>query len=134
MLTEAQVKRFTKYYLDGKGYKEIDGRELHETGPDLVMGDRRNGRRITIEAKGDSSAKSGMENKILAALGQSVARFRGHPNHFLGIAVPRAWKQRLLGKIPRDAMRALQIIIYLVADDGTVEAVSPRSYHRSKVA
>ena len=134
MLTEAQVKRATKYYLDKKGYKEIDSRELHETGPDLKMRDRRNGRTITIEAKGVSDAKSGMENKIVTALGQSVARFHSHPNYFLGIAVPIEWKRRMLRKLNRDAMSALQIVLYFVREDGSVEEVSPRSYRRHAAA
>lgn len=83
MLTEAQVKRHTKYFLDAKGYKETDSRELHETGPDLVMRDRRNGRFVIIEAKGETGAKSEMETKILGALAQTVTRFKSHPNYAL---------------------------------------------------
>jgi hypothetical protein len=134
MITEAQIKRSVRSHLDAKGYKEVDSRELHERGPDLVFKDRRNGRRITIEAKGDSRAKSGMENKILTAMGQTLARFHSNPNYYMGIAVPFSWKKRMLGKLPQAAMRQLQVIVYLVKDNGQVEEISTRTYRKRAAA
>jgi hypothetical protein len=131
MLTEAQVKRYTKSYLDKK-YKEVDSRERHEHGIDLKMRGRDNGRFVIIEAKGDSKAKSGMENKILSALGQTVARFKKHDNYSFGIAVPATWRRRLLGKVNKDAMRALHLVLFFVNENGKVIEVRSSSLTRAK--
>lgn len=133
-LSEATVKRQVRYYLDRKGYREADSRERHETGPDLTMRCRSNGRCVIIEAKGDTAAKSGMENKILAALGQTLTRFKQHPNYYFGLAVPSSWKPRLLGKLQYDVMRALNLVLYFVDESGAVEEVGKGKFRASKAA
>lgn len=132
MLTEAQVKRHTKRHLDRQNYMEVDSRERHETGIDLKMRKRDNGRFLLVEAKGESAAKSGMENKILSALGQTVTRFKKHDNYSFGIALPASWKKRVLGKISKDAMRALHLVLFLVHEDGKVTEVRSGSLARAK--
>jgi len=131
LISEADVKRAVQRHLDGKGYKVVDSREKHETGADLIMRGRRNGRYIIIEAKGETGAKSEQENKIIHALGQIVTKFRKHPNYFFGLAFPCGWKQRIGKKINRDAMAALNLVIYLVRENGSVEEIGRGRYKKA---
>jgi len=130
-ITEPFVKRAVKRYLDAKNYKEIDSRELNEVGPDIVMKRRDNGRYIIIEAKGESNAKSEMENKILNVIGQIVKRYTNRSNYYYGVALPVTWKKRLPKKIGYDALKALHLIIYLVDINGNVEEISVRNYNKA---
>jgi hypothetical protein len=129
-ITEPAIKRAVKKYLDSKGYMEVDSRELHEQGPDIVMRGRNNGRFITIEAKGQSQAKSEKETKILSAIGQTVTRFKKHPNYIYGLAFPYDWKSRVAKKISYDAMAALNMYIYLVKENGTVIEINRKNRAR----
>lgn len=128
-LTEPDVKLAVLKSLQEKGYKVKDLREMNKTGPDLHMVGRNNGRSIWVEAKGETGAKSEMENKIIRGIGQLVTKFRKHPNHYYALAVPYTWKKRVAAKVNRDAMRVLNLRIYLVKIDGTViEVTANRRY------
>ena len=107
---------------------EKDSKELHECGVDLIMVYRDGGRYIVIEAKGETGAKSEMENKIIHAIGQIVTKFRKHPNYYHGLAFPDHWKDRLAGKLNYDAVAALNIVVYLVKDNGAVCEIGKQKY------
>ena len=128
MITEEKVKRAIEKYMDSKGYKKVDSREKHETGCDLIFRHRAGGRFYFVEAKGESRAKSQMEAKLIRGLGQIVTKFRCHRNYFSGLAIPIAWKRRALGKIPRDAMKALNLVVFLVDEDDRVSTIHLRNY------
>lgn len=127
-IKEPKVKRAVQRYLARKGYIYVDSREQHETGADLIMRGRHNGRYVTVEAKGETGAKSKQDNKIIHAIGQIVTKFRRHPNYFHGLAFPIGWKQRVGKKINRDAMVALNLVVYLVRDNGKVLEVNRQRY------
>ncbi|MCC7170234.1 MAG: hypothetical protein IT459_07285 [Planctomycetes bacterium] len=133
-VSEPRVKRAVERHMDAKGYIKIDSREKHETGIDLEFRHRGGGRYVQVEAKGDSDAKSQMETKLIRGLGQLVTKFVKHPNRIQGLAVPAHWERRALGKIPLDAMIALNLVIFLVDPDGRVREVSRRNYGIARAA
>lgn len=118
---EPAVKRAVEMYMDRRSYRKVDSRERHETGIDLTFKHRGGGRHLYVEAKGDSSAKSGMENKLIAGLGQIVAKFkRSHENHRFALAVPEHWRKRAQLKLSPAAMKAPNLEPIFVDGSGRV--------------
>jgi len=128
MMRESEVKRAMRAYYDQKGFKEVDSREKHEHGWDLVFRHRGGGSYILVEAKGEGKAKAGMENNIIRGLGQIVTRFKQHRNYAHCLALPAGWKRRALKKVPKDALRVLNLRIALVGANRRVEEITFRNY------
>lgn len=126
MITEEKVKRAVESFMDKKGFKKVDGREMHEHGPDLSFRNRGGGTFYHIEAKGETGAKNEMETKPIRGLGQLLKDYIRHKNHYCGLAVPASWERRVLKKVSRDAMKALNLVIFLVEESGRVREVRTR--------
>jgi hypothetical protein len=132
MMTEPVVKRAMRGYYDRKGFKEVDSRERHEPGWDLVFRHRGGGSYVFVEAKGEGKAKAGMENNIIHGLGQIVTRFKHHRNYAYCLALPAGWKRRALKKVPKDTLRVLNLRIALVDANRRVEEITLRNYDSHK--
>lgn len=129
-IREEDVKRAVEKHMDAEGYKKVDSREKHEPGWDLVFRYRGGGRFYHVEAKGDSRAKSQMETKLIRGLGQIVAKFKRHKNRYYVLAIPVTWRSRALRKVPLDAMKALNLVVFLVDEKDHV--IDIRAQNRLK--
>lgn len=133
MITEPVVKRAMRAHYDRKGFKEVDSREGHEPGWDLVFRNRGGGSYVFVEAKGEGKAKAGMENNIIHGLGQIVTRFKHHRNYAYCLALPAGWKRRALRKVPKDTIRVLNLRIALVDANRRVEEITLRNYEAHNI-
>jgi len=132
LVTEQAVKNALLKHFCKQRYHPDQYKEKSEHGWDLIVKYPGNSRRIRVEAKGDTKAKSQQNNKVITGLGQVVTRFVPGQTNIHGLAFPSNWRDTVFNKISHAAMQALNLRVYLVKPDGKVDEISLQNYHLVK--
>lgn len=130
LMAEDTVKRFLYAHLLAEGYSG-DVAWAHAPGIDIdVVGP---GGRLIIEAKGEAASNQQQHNYFLGALGELVQRMSDDSARY-GLAFPDHRQYRGLAKrLPSLVWQRLQLVVYLVAADGTVTTIdTPTALDRSR--
>jgi hypothetical protein len=135
IITEDFVQKSVIKYLEINGWStSLKSKELWEQGVDIKVCNNAFARYWLIEAKGDPSLKvkspsGSMSSSFNSALGQILTRMhrngkRGYKYGYkYGIAFPHSFKKMVLKKIPFDVMDKLNLYLFFVDHEGTVEEI-----------
>lgn len=133
-IPELFVQKCVRKHLLKSGFgKDLTNTELREHGVDIKVKHKNYGRYYLVEAKGDPTPEvkypEGWRSSAMnSALGQIITRMHTNRRKGLykygykyGIAFPYSFKKRVLSKIPYDICNKLNLNIFLVNPNGSVE-------------
>jgi hypothetical protein len=135
IITENFVQASVISHLETQGWStSLQSKELWEQGVDIKVRNNKVSRYWLIEAKGDPSLRvknpSGSQSSSFnSALGQIITRMhrsgrRGYKYGYkYGVAFPQSFKKMVLRKIPHDVMDKLNLYLFFVEPDGSVEEI-----------
>jgi hypothetical protein len=125
---EEVVKRTLGHLADHDNYTRLARRPTHGRGPDLKIQHREMaGHYFVVEAKGEGggNATDAKMESMITAVGQLTLRFTSHKGRHYGLAFPRRWRQRIIGKLTEPVVSLLRLHLFLVDDNGRVVHLKP---------
>ena len=138
MLTEEFVENKTIEYLKSKGYQIDLPLVSTRHGVDIATHfNEKTKKRYLIECKGTPKGKypqSQTYSYFVQAIGQLILRSKSESDKY-GLAFPDLpYFRKLIEKLPKSSIEILQLDVFIVKEDGTVEFRSSKDLIEKKVA
>lgn len=135
LLTERFVQNRIIEYLSRKGWsRNLRAKGLEEHGVDIIVRNNKFARYWLIECKGDATKtakypRAHRENSFNLALGQIITRMNTHGElgnkgkyiRKYGVGFPEWYRELVKRRLPYNVAYRLNLFVFLVAEDGSVE-------------